>query len=524
MVILIVDDQTNVVSGIISGIDWVKIGVSKVLKAYNAHEAKDILQSQPVDIMLCDIEMPVEDGLSLLRWVNKEAIPVECIFLTAHADFMYAREAISLGGFDYILQPARYEDIENVIVRAQQEIFKKREQREYSSYGKTLYSNKGKLLNEIVRGWCLHREADLDGVLEDLGRLEIEISGDSALYLVLVQVHHWLAAKEGGDACDFFSVLSGTIAGDLAHYGQKTLLAELDDSHYIVVIYADHNRLIDEQGMVRQLEHLLRTLEEKRACLAACYTGAAVHPDAVPMAMARLMRMGDDNVACSSRVFLREDVADAGVAPYDFSKIRLWAELLLNGGWDLVRKEIRLLLDELSSGDRLNAENLKRFYQSFMQTAFNVAEQKNIPMQKLFDDKDVLDRSIRAYETVEDMVAFSDYVINFLAASSPDESGGDLVGRISRYVSDHIDGELKRDDIAKIIFLNPDYMSRLFKKEAGMPLKRYIMECKMKKAQVLLKTTSLRISEVAGKVGYGNFSHFSQVYKDVIGRTPAQDR
>ena len=39
-------------------------------------------------------------------------------FLTAHADFGYAQTALTLGSFDYILQPARYEEIENSILRA----------------------------------------------------------------------------------------------------------------------------------------------------------------------------------------------------------------------------------------------------------------------------------------------------------------------------------------------------------------------------------------------------------------------
>jgi two-component system response regulator YesN len=112
MVVLVVDDQINIVNGICVGVDWNRIGVTKVLKAYNTFEAKEILKSHIVDIMLSDIEMPVESGLDLFRWVQQKQMKTECIFLTAHADFSYAKEAIKLGGFDYILQPAKYEDIE----------------------------------------------------------------------------------------------------------------------------------------------------------------------------------------------------------------------------------------------------------------------------------------------------------------------------------------------------------------------------------------------------------------------------
>lgn len=56
-----------------------------------------ILKNFPVDVLLSDIEMPEEDGISLCLWAKKEIADIECIFLTSHADFEYAREAIRLG-------------------------------------------------------------------------------------------------------------------------------------------------------------------------------------------------------------------------------------------------------------------------------------------------------------------------------------------------------------------------------------------------------------------------------------------
>ena len=50
MTVLIVDDQINVVSGLVLGIHWDKIGITKVLKAYNAYEAKEQLKKTEADI------------------------------------------------------------------------------------------------------------------------------------------------------------------------------------------------------------------------------------------------------------------------------------------------------------------------------------------------------------------------------------------------------------------------------------------------------------------------------------------
>ena len=75
--VLIVDDQINVVSGVMFGVHWDRLGISQIYKAYNAYEAKQVLLEKPVDIMLCDIEMPVENGLSLLAWCRKQEMDVE---------------------------------------------------------------------------------------------------------------------------------------------------------------------------------------------------------------------------------------------------------------------------------------------------------------------------------------------------------------------------------------------------------------------------------------------------------------
>ena len=115
MNILLVDDQPSVLSSLKSGLNWSALLVHNVYTALNASEAREIILSHPIDILLTDIEMPKESGLSLLRWCRENHYQFECIFLTSHADFFYAQEAIQLESFDYILQPARYEDIENLL-------------------------------------------------------------------------------------------------------------------------------------------------------------------------------------------------------------------------------------------------------------------------------------------------------------------------------------------------------------------------------------------------------------------------
>ena len=121
MNILIVDDQRSIVDGLKNGLNWERLQIEEVHTACSAREARLVLMNFDIHILLTDIEMPEEDGLALMQWAKEKNSSLVGIFLTSHADFDYAREAISMGGFDYILQPARYEDVEKTLMRAVEE-------------------------------------------------------------------------------------------------------------------------------------------------------------------------------------------------------------------------------------------------------------------------------------------------------------------------------------------------------------------------------------------------------------------
>ena len=122
MKVLVVDDQPDVVAGILDGVNWRALHVEKAYSALSAAEAKDLLLREKIDILLCDIEMPGESGLSLVAWLQNQGRETKCIFLTAHADFPYAQKALQLGAVDYLLQLASYENIEAAIWRAAEQL------------------------------------------------------------------------------------------------------------------------------------------------------------------------------------------------------------------------------------------------------------------------------------------------------------------------------------------------------------------------------------------------------------------
>ena len=110
------------------------------------------------------------------------------------------------------------------------------------------------------------------------------------------------------------------------------------------------------------------------------------------------------------------------------------------------------------------------------------------------------------------------------AASQPPEESLGPVRKAMEYIRRNLDKELNRTQIAEMVYLSPEHLSRLFKRETGGSLSEYILTEKMRVAQSLLADTDVPVSLVASRVGYCNFSYFSQVFKKFCGCSPVEYR
>ena len=135
MNILIVDDEQLAVQGILDGVDWDRLGFDKVLTANNYTEAVNIFKNTYIDILLSDIEMPGESGLKLIEYVNEHSPNTECVILTCHDEFDYARTAVRLNCMEYVLKPIRYQKLTEILLRAQERVEKRRGDEQMAQLG-----------------------------------------------------------------------------------------------------------------------------------------------------------------------------------------------------------------------------------------------------------------------------------------------------------------------------------------------------------------------------------------------------
>lgn len=102
--ILVVDDESEVCD-IISRQLSKQEGFHVIDQAGNGKEALEILEKQHCDILLCDICMPIMDGLELTRIIREKELSIQIVIMSGYSDFSYAKQAIQYNVVEYLVKP-----------------------------------------------------------------------------------------------------------------------------------------------------------------------------------------------------------------------------------------------------------------------------------------------------------------------------------------------------------------------------------------------------------------------------------
>ena len=121
---MVVDDEERIRNGISSYFPWNELGFEITYQAENGQQAFDyLLTNGDIDVILCDIMMPVMTGLELFELLLKNDMKeIKVVILSGYQEFKFARKALQLGAKDYILKPTKYKELAQVFTAIKQEL------------------------------------------------------------------------------------------------------------------------------------------------------------------------------------------------------------------------------------------------------------------------------------------------------------------------------------------------------------------------------------------------------------------
>lgn len=174
---------------------------------------------------------------------------------------------------------------------------------------------------------------------------------------------------------------------------------------------------------------------------------------------------------------------------------------------------------------RLTSDQLKCFYCSIITLLTRVQIEKGAPVKKIFDQQFLYYRyfsEIKNIQTFNYLIkkAISDFLGQTIKISI--DSYSPLVIHVLNNIENHLYENITLSDICLQLGRDPKYVGRLFFKELGMHFKEYIHTKKIEKAKYLLLFTDKTINDISEELSFSSQSHFSTLFKNLVGITPYQ--
>jgi two-component system response regulator YesN len=528
--LLVVDDEEIAIRGIVKGIDWSELPIANIYTAYDAEEAQELLREHTIHVMLSDIDMPNQSGIDLLGWVNEHSPHSVTIFLTGHADFTYAQQAVQLDCFDYLLKPIDHGALRACVNEA---LDKVRESEQWSKIRATYerfheqWSKQRPLLLERLWQDMLHYRissspARLDAELAYYG---LPLTAGSGLRAVLVSIEQW---REEWSARD----------EEIMTYGVKNAAEELvlqqmpghviqDGSGVLYVLFYEtaDTALIGEEEAAARCRVFIAQCNSMLHCRLSCYVGKQVTVGGLRAGADALLELERSNVSLTCAVLMERDrgAEERASAPQQ-PRFADWALLLESGK----QTELALRIDEWfdhMQASGVDYSHLAAFYYGYMHMLFGWLNGKQLPLADVFPKRE-WEAGEQVLRSLPRLRAWaqqtSAQAMDYTRSNGKDVS--QVVEKVQKYMLEHLGEEFSRETLAEQVYLNPAYLSRLFRRETGFSLTDYLVRQRVDKARAELEQTNQRVSDIAADVGYANFSHFSKLFKKMTGLTPQEYR
>ncbi len=470
--IVIVDDEKLVIKSLIATVNWSEYGYEVVGEAYNGNDGLELIKEIKPDLVLVDIRMPGMSGLELISETNKLGLGTLFAVVSGYAEFAYAQKALKNDAISYCLKPFSESEIIETLKIATEKLEAKKD------------IIKIQLLMLLEESW----KDDGDKIEHLLENLKLSKQLQKGMRIAVV-IEKDNVKYEYPNLYETMRLGRNRLALFLPQKDMDSFFMD-----YIPKLYGSYISI----GISREI------FSVKRLKYAIDEASSAAWSYFITGKTGSIFRAGD----------ISGDDADAVIKKIEKYKVNQ-DSINLKASID----EIAGLID---SGKITTAQVIS-LYKDL---------REYLPAAELEDgdDEDVINNIEQlsyVYSNAKEMISVIwdeiDKELNKTKVKI-DKIKNITAKQILEYVNKNFSDDIAIRQISQIFFINPSYLSQLFKKEVGETFTKYLMKLRIQYACELLKDTSYNISEIAEKSGYADYFYFARVFKKVTGDTPSQYR
>ncbi|MEF2967505.1 response regulator [Paenibacillus sp. M1] len=480
--------------------------------------ALKILEQERADLILSDIRMPIMSGTEFARRAREIHPQVKIVFISGHEDFGYAKKAIELNASGYLLKPVEDNELKEMLLSLCESVEREREQKRTAS-----------------AAWSLVGEELLIRWLKDFA-----------------------AAKAGKHIQD--------VLHPLLRFGTAAALVEIDDLEWKTGEWTGREKREQIQRLLMFIrsyveENMLGTFfrnEETRYLILS-----SVSEHEFPVLLEGLIAAVRDSspftVTAGIGKFARDE--ESLRESYRQAQAALSVKWLLGKdrliSWDVVEwapgghvpvpsvdevlnRMLRAILEyDLVAVDDCLAEIFDR-----RQPLFRKNEVYDLILRittKLHADLRQMGESLYEllkwdanqpvilfqFETVHDIKSWLRkrfFELSELLYVKKQRHKRKLIEEIMQYVDSHLERKITLKEVATHFDFTPNYLGFLFKEETGQHFSDYLNERRTKRVCELLSDPTLKIYEIAERMGYKNIVYFNRQFKQTMAMTPGEYR
>lgn len=499
MKVLIVDDEKHVRDCLNLLADWDAYGITQVFEAESTAQAIMCMEKEQPELVLTDIQMPQQDGTALMTWLHDHAPQTQVVVISAFREFEYALSAMRCGALDYLLKPIQPKQLNEVLKKAS-DIFCVRQHFQENSVF-SLDTNERILLALLAEGdTALASHSRLQQIFSSpVGLMVVDLFCAPALIDPAVHpkyIQKVLGEHMAHNKCGW--VVRGVSKPDLLYIllpGNESVQAETTSKIitllkricngpiHSAVIY---NGVWDSRMLSARVEELALCMENEG--LSQCYGGTTFSLPTDPESFFSAASKG--NIERVSIIAAQ------------------WMQML-NTVNLLTRRELKKWWTSLcGSCEQFLGQHSE---QSGTRPAFLI-QQQLLPV--LSEQGRFLPPNFHEW-IVQQAVNFSE---NF-GIILPDHI--DLAAKIEEEIRLHYTEQISLSCLASKYYHSASHIARIFKDRYQISVGSYIICVRVEQAKRLLKTTDLRVAQIAHMVGYGDEKYFCRVFKRATGISPA---
>ncbi len=518
--VLIVDDEVLILSGIKYLLDWESIDCRLVGTANNGEQALALMDELQPDIVISDINMPLMNGIDLLK-KSSELHPFSTfIMLTCLEEFSLVKEALQYQAVDYLLKSELHaKSLQASVEKAKAESDMRKQYLSLEVDGVTSREQDSKTVTQILSQINVPKTIDPK-------ELHYLCSKNILTNYFVLQINIEYPFGEGDErfvAEDFKKVYE--YQGELntrlikSHFSDMYQL-EVSNPAPFAYVYFIHN------VSKAKYESKIDPFVKKLSAVSQDVTGVKSY-----LLATRLYGDYKEIEACKQELTLLRDsffniersiVGAHTIEPLEFKPIifqayidRLGSALKARNMNDFryymnkvstklveyhyTRGEAIVFLDQLIANALVH---IKIELANGMGTHFQQDALPYLPTKSLFL------RFIRIYNRVVESVLIS-YV----------KEKDCYVQKAKNYIHENVTNRIMLDDVANEIGVSSGYLSSLFSKQCEVSMIEYINKVKVDKAITLMRQRPYKIYEICNELGFDNSYYFSRVFKKQTGKT-----